>query len=93
MSRLTAPRNQKTGRLRGASRGQFATFATNGIPTQRMSVGRSIPRRNLKSGGRRTGAVPSRRTPRAQSQVPQRQSRSGRPTWHGAPRSNRDAVR
>jgi hypothetical protein len=53
MSRLTAPRNQKMGRLRGASRGRFATSATNGIPTRRMSAGRNIQRRNPRSGGRR----------------------------------------
>jgi hypothetical protein len=92
MSRLTAPRNQKTGRLRGESRGRFATSATNGIPTRRMSVGKSIQRRSPRSGERRKGAVPSRRMPQAQSQVPQRQSRSGCPIWRGAPWSNREAV-
>jgi hypothetical protein len=91
--KVDCPQKPKMGRLRGASRGRFATSATNGIPTRRMSAGRNIQRRNASSGGRKKGAVPSRRMPQAQSQVPRRQRRSGRPIWLGAPRSNREAVR
>jgi hypothetical protein len=55
MSRLTAPRSPKKGRLWDASREQFATSATRRTLTLRTSAGRSIrrrsPRRRKKEGG------------------------------------------
>jgi hypothetical protein len=54
---------------------------------------RNAPRRNLRSGGRRTGAALSRRMPLVQSPVPRRRSGHGNSTWRGVSRSSREAGR
>jgi hypothetical protein len=83
----------KDGATSGRQRGVVCNFCQKRTPTRRMSAGRSTPRRNLRSGGRRTGAALSRRTPPAQSPVPQRWSEHGIPTWRGVFRSSREAGR
>jgi hypothetical protein len=83
----------KDGAIWGVSPGRSATSVTSGTPTSRMSAGRSTPRRSLRSGGRRTEAAPSKRTPPAQSPAPLRRSRHGIPTWRGVFRSSREAGR
>jgi hypothetical protein len=64
----------------------------SGTPTRRMGAGRSTPRRNLKSGGRRTGAALSRRTRPRRAQCPGGEAGMGSlVTWRGVFRSSRGA--
>jgi hypothetical protein len=60
----------KDGATLGRKPGAVCNSVTSETPTQRMSAGRSTPRRSLRSGGRRTKAALSKRTPPAQAQRP-----------------------
>jgi hypothetical protein len=83
----------KDGATLGRKPGRSATSVTSGTPTRRMGAGRSTPRRSLKSGGRKTAAEISKRTPLAQSPAPLRRSRHGIPTWRGVFWFNRETGR